>query len=72
MDHTGSNGDSEQIEENPKTLHYKSGRDTNDGEYEGILPSGRHLHFPFNNTEKLIVATIKNRAWRNQWYFPIQ
>ena len=53
-DHTDSNGNSEQNQEKPRTLHHKSDIDTNDREYEGILPSGRHLQ----TGEKLIVATI--------------
>ena len=51
-DHTDSNMNSEQNEVNPKTLHHKDDRDIKDVKHGGVPPSGRHLHVPFDNTEK--------------------
>ena len=65
-DHTDSNMNSEQNEENPRTLHYKDDRDTKDVKH-GVSQNQEDIYISHLTTrEKLSVATTRNRTWNNQ------
>ena len=61
---------SEQNEENPRTLHYKDGRDTKDVKHGGIPPSAKHLHFPFNYTKETQCSDHEKRNMEKSVVFP--